>query len=256
MKCRLCDRPTAGTGKLCADCTTSMRRARARSAAQRPPPEAPSDQVEAMTTTSAASSLRPITVLAPGRRRHIAWAAIGLIAFGTAYLGQREFARPPASEPVAVDRAPASMAELPRVDASTVGAQPVSMPSDTVSTPAPSAQASAAVKSVARGGTPATNENRGAKSSPPPSTLANEKPAKKADGEPPSEPDSAQLMARASASPSASPTDSGPSYASAIEKCGTDGLLTRFVCEQKVYMQYCEDKWDKDPRCMRRTGNN
>jgi hypothetical protein len=130
------------------------------------------------------------------------------------------------------------------------------MPSDAPLAPAPSAQASAAVRTGAQGGTPANKENRGSKSSPPPSTLANEKPAKKANGEPPSNPESAQLMARASAPPSVSPTDSGQSYASAIEKCGAEGLLSRFICEQKMYLQYCEDKWDKDPRCMRRTGGN
>jgi len=256
MKCRLCDRPTAGTGKLCVDCTTTLRRARARSAAQRPPPAAPSDQVEAVTTTSAPSSLRPMAVLAPGRRRHIAWAAIGLIAIGTAYLGQRESARPPASEPVAVDRAPTSLPDSSRVDTSTVGAQAVSMPSDAPSAPVRSAQASSAAKPDARGATPATNGNRGSKSSPPRSTLANETPANTENGRPPPEPESAQLLARASASPSVLPADSGQSYGSMLEKCGNEGLLSRFICEQKMYIQYCEDKWDKDPRCMRRTGSN
>jgi hypothetical protein len=256
MKCRLCDRPTAGTGKLCEDCTTSMRRARARSAVQRAPPAARSDQVEAVATTSERSLPRPMAALAPLRRRNIAWVAIGLIVIGTAYLGQRESARPPASERVAVDRAPASTPESSRVDASTVGAQAVSMPSDAPLAPAPSTPALAAVSRGAQGGTPATKENRGSKASPPPSTLANEKPARKANGEPPSDPESAQLMARSSASPSVSPADGGPSYASAIEKCGTEGLLSRFICEQKMYLQYCEDKWDKDPRCMRRTSSN
>jgi hypothetical protein len=255
MKCRLCDRPTVGTGKLCVDCTTTLRRARARSAAQRPPPAAPSDQVEAVTTTSAPSSLRPMAVLAPGRRRYIAWAAIGLMAIGTAYLGQRESARPAAREPVAVDRAPASLPESSRVDASTVGAQAVSTPSDAPLAPAPSAQASAAAKEDARGATPLTNGNRGSKPSPPRSTLANETPANTKNGRPP-EPESAQLLARASASPSVLPADSGQSYASMLEKCGNEGLLSRFICEQKMYIRYCEDKWDTDPRCMRRTGSN
>ena len=35
------------------------------------------------------------------------------------------------------------------------------------------------------------------------------------------------------------------------------GLLhrgTEKLIEQKTYLQYCEDKWDKDPKCMRKVG--
>jgi hypothetical protein len=39
-----------------------------------------------------------------------------------------------------------------------------------------------------------------------------------------------------------------------MQKCGSETLLSKFICEQKTYMAYCEDKWDKDPRCMRKVG--
>jgi len=51
----------------------------------------------------------------------------------------------------------------------------------------------------------------------------------------------------------APPVDGAQVLASAMQKCGSESLLSKFICEQKTYMAYCEDKWDKDPRCMRKT---
>lgn len=250
MKCRLCDQPTPGKVKLCRDCTNALMRARARSAAKRQPPTSLPDRVEAVAGTSAPPLPWAMSVVAPGRRRHVAWAAGALVALGILYLGQREMELQPIRDTVGVDRASTSWSKP-----SGVNAPEVAMPSDAPSAPVPSHLAVAAVKTGARGGTTSTNANRDSKSSSPPSTLSSETAAGKAKGEPPPEAEASQLLARASVSPSVSPTDSGQSYASAVEKCGNGGPLSRFICEQKVYMQYCEDKWEKDPRCMRTSGN-
>jgi len=70
------------------------------------------------------------------------------------------------------------------------------------------------------------------------------------------EPEASPLLAQGSVAAASSPSDGAQVLASALEKCGKETFLSRFVCEQKMYMQYCEDKWEKDPRCMRKTGNN
>lgn len=251
MKCRLCDGPTAGTDKLCVDCAKALKRARARASALRNPPASLPDQVEA-TTASAPSSLAPLSVLASGWRRHVAWAAAGLVTIGIIYLAQREPGRPPA-DAVAVDRAPTSVSAS---EPAKVNAPAVSMPSEASSAPVPSTLTPVAVKTGATAGTTSKNANRESKSSSPPSTPAKESAAGKAKGGLPSEPEASQLLARASVSPSVPPADTGQSFASALAKCGNEGLLTRFICEQKLYLQYCEDKWDKDRRCMRSTGSN
>jgi hypothetical protein len=251
MKCRLCDRPTAaGSGKLCADCSKALKRARARAAALRSSPASLPYQLAAA-TNSASSSLASMSVPMPGWRRHAAWAGTGLVAIGLVYLGQDELDRRTAPNAVVVEGAPTSWTEPSKDDAQAASMllEPPSSPTSTI--PAP-----AAIKTGARTGTTSTNANRESKSPSPPPALAIETAANMVKGGPTSEAEASQILARASASPLAQTTDTGQSFASALEKCGTERLLSRFICEQKVYLQYCEDKWEKDPRCTRRTGSN
>jgi hypothetical protein len=49
------------------------------------------------------------------------------------------------------------------------------------------------------------------------------------------------------------PEDGAQVLASAMQKCGSEGGFSKFICEQKTLLRYCEDKWDKDPKCMRKT---
>jgi hypothetical protein len=64
------------------------------------------------------------------------------------------------------------------------------------------------------------------------------------------------LLARASVPPAAAATDGEQAFANGKAECGNEAFLSRFICEQKAYMQYCEGKWDKDPHCMRRSGSS
>jgi len=52
----------------------------------------------------------------------------------------------------------------------------------------------------------------------------------------------------------AQPVDGAQMLAAAMQKCGSEGLFSKFICEQKAFLQYCEEKWDKDPKCMRKGG--
>ena len=271
MKCRLCDRPTTpGTGKLCLDCTKALHRARAGSAAVRKQPAAsPPFEPEAMATTSLPLTISPASLLAPGWRRHRAWAAAGLVAIGTVYFYQSEPEPRRAVDAVVVDRAPASSTRS-QIDLSVVST-PSEAPSSTAQavaaeTPAtsPEPQAKAEINgakaSPSAAGTKTTsrtataNANKDARGSSGAYAPANDAATGKSPA--PTEPETSQLSAQGSVSPTSSPTDGAQVLASAMEKCGKETFLSRFVCEQKMYMQYCEDKWDKDPRCMRKTGSN
>jgi hypothetical protein len=88
--------------------------------------------------------------------------------------------------------------------------------------------------------------NQDAKASPPPASAS--------EAVAPPEPEPPQQLARANIAPA--PADSAQVLAGAMEKCGKEGLLSKFICEQKTYLAYCEDKWDKDPRCMRNAANS
>lgn len=271
MKCRLCDRPTpVGNGKLCLDCTKALHRARASSAATRTLPASPPAPVDALAATAAPLALGPMSALAPLWRRRAVWTAVGLAAIGIAYVGQSHFDRWQAPEPIAVgDRAPRALAarppaEVPAVStpeearlAAQVNAAEVPGPS-----PAPQAKAEshaakapispAVAKATPKTGTASTSPNRNSSASSSTYTPANDTQADKSKA--PSNPEASQLLARANVSPSTPSADGA--QASALEKCGKEAFLSRFICEQKMYMQYCEDKWDKDPRCMRRSGSN
>jgi hypothetical protein len=272
MKCRLCDRPTTpGTGKLCLDCTKALHRARAGSAAVRKQPASPPVQPETMATMGPPPTVTPASVPGPRWRRHGTWAAAGLVAIGMVYFAQSGPEPRRALDAAVVDRAPASSTKRSQVDLSVVSTS-VEAPSSTTqavapeapaSSPAPQTKAelrvaktppSAGTKTTARTGTASTNANRDSSASSTAYARANDAATSKSEA--PAESETSQLLAQGSISQSSSPTDGAHAWASALEKCGKEAFLSRFVCEQKMYMQYCEDKWDKDPRCMRRTANN
>ena len=270
MKCRLCERPTTpGTGKLCLDCTKALHRARAGTPSVRKPPTSPTAQAEGMAITGRPLTVTPTSVLAPGWRRYPAWAAAGLVAIGIVYAAQSGPDPRRALDAVVVDAAPASSAERSQVDATAVSA-----PSETASS---TAQAVAAeipgtaprtkaelngakapsppgAKTTPRAGTASTNANRDSSTSSTVYAVANDAATSKSKAQ--SEPETSHRLAQAKVSQTGSPTDGAQALASGVEQCGKEGVLTRFICEQKMYMQYCEDKWDKDPRCMRKTANN
>jgi hypothetical protein len=172
---------------------------------------------------------------------------------------------------VVVDPTPASSTERSQVDATAVST-PLESPSSTVqadateiagTSPAPQTKAdingakqapSTAVTKTPRASTASTNANRDSSTSSAAQALANDSAASKSKAQ--SELETSQRLAQTNVSPTVSPKDGAQALASGMEQCGKEGFLSRFVCEQKMYMQYCEDKWDKDPRCMRRTANN
>jgi len=270
MKCRLCDRPTtAGTGKLCLDCTKALHRARAGAPSIRKLPTSPPVQVEAMATMGHPMTVTPTSVLAPGWRRYRAWAAAGLVAIGIVYFAQS--GREPRIRAV-VDPTPASSTQRSQVDATAVST-PLENPSSTAqadaaevlgTSPAPQTKAelngakqspsTTVTKTTPRASTASTNAKRDSTTSSAAQALANDAAGSKSKA--PSELETSQRLAQTNVSPTVSPKDGAQALASGMEQCGKEGFLSRFVCEQKMYMQYCEDKWDKDPRCMRRTGSN
>jgi len=270
MKCRLCDRPTTpGSGKLCLDCTKALHRARAGPASARKEPASPPAQADELATIGPALTPSPTMVTAPAWRTR-AWAAAGIIAIGIVYFAQSGPEPRRALDAVVVDRAPAASTPRSHVDLS-VDSTPLEAPSSTTQavavetpgiTPAPQAKAelnaartspSASAKGSSRAGTASTNANRDSSASSAAYALANDAATK---SKAPAEAETSQLLAQRSVSAASSPADGAQVLASALEKCGKEAFLSRFVCEQKMYMQYCEDKWEKDPRCMRKTGNN
>jgi len=273
MKCRLCDRPTTpGTGKLCLDCTKALHRARASSPAARKLSMSPPVQAKAMATMGPPLTLATTSVLAPGWRRYSVWAAAGLVAIGIVYFTQSGPDHRRARDAVVADHAPASAVERSHVDAPAVST-PLEAPSSTAqavgtefpgATPAPQTKAELNVaktspspggaKTPPRAGTRSTNANRDPSSSSAAHAFAIDTATSKSNA--PSQPETPQLPARASVPPSASPTEGAQTFASVLEKCGKEAFLSRFICEQKMYMQYCKDKWEKDPRCVRKTASN
>lgn len=258
MKCRLCDRATApGGGKLCFDCTKALNRARGATLRK-----LASAQTE-RTGTSAAINLpltvdRPAPPASPAGRR-AAWAAIGLVAVAIAYFAQSELTGPGNADATVVDRLPSAAAPPPVVEASALVPY-IEEPSWTAAENASNGPGGAAVAKVeanaakpqasaagTRKGAKPKNANQDAAVSPPVASVI------ETTATPVPEP--AQQLARASVPPP-QPVDGGQVLAGAMEKCGKENLLTKFICEQKTYFEYCEDKWDKDPRCLRKSANN
>ena len=254
MQCRLCDRHTEGAVKLCADCTKALMRARAASAALHKLPKSLANRVE---TTADTQARLPATAW-----RRIAWAAAGLAAIGTFYVGMPEPDRRHASAALVASRSSTPLAEEPRGDAASIGTileQPTSTSELKVAKTSASdvpAMASSTVKSGTRANTTLTNANRDSRPSSAANTPANDRAMNKSKTPARSESESSQLLARAGDAPAASPPDVGQLPASAPEKCGNENPLARFICEQKAYLQYCEGRWGNDPRCLRRTGSN
>lgn len=264
MKCRLCDRPTAaGTGKLCADCAKALQRARGAALSKLPP---------AAVVAAAATRPLPITLTLPkpaaaaprSNRALLSVAAAGLVAITLVYVVQPEFALPSSAEMPGTSRPPAAMTDRVNVEPTPVVTR-VEEPSWTtvedsgnaspraepLPNPGPTTSAKGPVTTTTgkAGAKPAKGAAQDSKSMPlpPPSEydVASPKPAV-------AEPHQ-QLAGGKIASP-AQPEDGAQVLASAMQKCGSESLLSKFICEQKTYLAYCEDKWDKDPRCIRKVG--
>jgi hypothetical protein len=206
----------------------------------------------------------------PGWRQRVAWAAVGLVAIGIVYLGQREPDRQRASDAaVVVDRSPMPLAERPNVDAAPVPTRleaqsltaqmkaaevPALQATTTLKTahgPASPATtlASARAKAGARVATTSANLERGSGSSSSPYTLANDAAPGNSNAGTQSEPEASQQLARASVPQSAAPMDDAQVLTSALEKCGEEKFLTGVICEQKARLRYCDGKWGQVPQC-------
>jgi hypothetical protein len=261
MKCRLCDRPTvAGTGKLCADCAKALQRARGAALRNLEP---------ATTIAGAARAAAPITltVARPERApappaRPMLWVAIALAAIVALYIAQRELSAPEGAEAPVSGRMP-TLTERGNVEPSPVvtrveepswtavgeAAKAASGP-DLGQAPATSGAlkapvSSAGAKTGARAG---KGGGRDSNAMPlPPAEYGGEAPK-------PSETESQAPPAGGTIPMPAAPVDGAQVLASAMQKCGSEGFLSKFICEQKAFLQYCEDKWDKDPKCMRKVG--
>ena len=272
MKCRLCDRPTTpGTGKLCLDCTKALHRARASSPAVRKLSMSPPVQAKAMATMGPPLTLATTSVLAPGWRRYSAWAAAGLVAIGIVYFTQSGPDHRRARDAVVAD-----MRRRRRWnDPSRCPGGFDAFGSTFVDGASGWHRISGCYPGTANEGRAQRSENiavsRGRKNTStcryavderePGSELFVSRPCVcerhgNEQIERAAQPETPQLLAHASVAPSASPPEGAQTFASAMEKCGKEAFLSRFICEQKMYMQYCEDKWEKDPRCMRKTASN
>jgi hypothetical protein len=261
MKCRLCDRPTAaGSGKLCADCAKALQRARGAALRKLEPATIPA---------GAASAAAPITLTAappetpPTRSaRPMVWLGIGVAAIVAVYIAQRELSAPGGAEPPA-GRTPPTLTERGNVERSPVVTR-VEEPSWTavgedtkpavepnvgqVPATATTPKAPVAASGAKTGTKVAKGASQDSKSMPPPL------PAEYGGSAPsPSEAEAQAQLAGARVAAPAPPVDGAQVLASAMQKCGNEGFFSKFICEQKAFLQYCEDKWDKDPKCMRRT---
>lgn len=268
MKCRLCDRPTtAGSGKLCLECTKALHRARARTGTPRRALGAPPTTGEASVTTYAAPNPAPKVILAAPWQRRVAWSAAGLLAIGIVFLAQP--GRQSVPEAHGVDHAPTPLAPraagetpaAPSVGLTTTAAlkasdAPAASPTQEPNAAVGGAKASpsaAGAKTSARTRTTPANASRNSRTPAPANPIANDTTANPSKAPPESE---TTQLARASVPTSASATDGEQALATGRAECGSEAFLSRFICEQKAYMRYCEDKWDQDPHCMRTTGSS
>jgi hypothetical protein len=254
MKCRLCDRPTAaGSGKLCADCSKALQRARGAALRKVEP---------AMTIGGAASAAAPITLtVAPPETpptrsaRPMVWAGLALAAIVAVYVVQQELSAPRREEspatwaPTLTERGnvepPPVVTRVEEPSWTAVGdAAPdrVAPTATAPKVPVPSAGAKTGAKA-------SKGSSQDAKSMPLPP------PAEYGGGtlQPAESESQAQLAGGKLAAP-APPVDGAQVLATAMEKCGNEGVFSRFICEQKAFLHYCDDKWDKDPKCMRKVG--
>lgn len=265
MKCRLCDRPTAaGSGKLCADCAKALQRARGAALRKLEPATIPA---------GAASAAAPITLTGtppetPSTRsaRPMVWVGIGIAVIVAVYIAQRELSPPGVAEPPGSVRTLPTLTERGSVEPSPVATR-VEEPSWTTvgdvaaaaakpagepnlgQVPATTPKAPVAASGAKTGTKIAKGASRDSKSMPPPplSEYGGSAPS-------PSEAEAQAQLAGAKVAAPAPPVDGAEVLASAMQKCGNEGLFSKFICEQKAFLQYCEDKWDKDPKCMRKVG--
>jgi hypothetical protein len=183
------------------------------------------------------------------------WIGIGVAAILAVYVAQRELSAPFGLEAPASGRTPSTLTERGNVEPSPVVTR-VEEPSWTTVEPqldalqAPAA-AMGAPKRLAHGAPRAAPRWRKVRA-----RIRIDAPV------PPAEYDArrsrgngvAGAAGGGKAAAPAQPVDGAQMLASAMQKCGSEGLFSKFICEQKAFLQYCEDKWDKDPKCMRKVG--
>jgi hypothetical protein len=192
------------------------------------------------------------------------WIGIGLSAVVAVYVAQRELAANRGAEPPASARSLPALTERGTVEPSpvitrveepswtTVGDMPAAAGKPAAGSDpaqAPSGTSSPKLAGAKTGAKVAKGASQDSKSMSLPLPAEYDGSAAK-----PAEPDSQpQLAGSRVASPSPA-VDGGQLLASAMQKCGNEGLFSKFICEEKAFLQYCEDKWDKDPKCMRKGG--
>ena len=261
MKCRLCDRPTAaGSGKLCADCAKALQRARG----------AALGRMSAVATMGAEHAPAPsinLTVMSPGTAptrsaRSMLWVAMGLAAVLVVYVAQRELSG--AQAPVSLRTLPA-LTERGNVEPSPVVTRVVEPSWTTVGEPgklgagsaapelgeAPPAATSPKAPGAPVGGKTGLKVAKGSQDS---KSMPLQVPRDYDGGAPNHAETDSQAQSAGDSAAAAQPVDGAHMLATAMEKCGSEGLFSRFICEQKAFLHFCEDKWDKDPKCMRKGG--
>ena len=254
MKCRLCDRPAAtGTGKLCTDCGKALRRARGVSLSRLPPLAA----VQPMAATPISLTCPEPPAGVPRANRTVLWAGAALVTMALLYLAAQELvARRGDGAPGTTHSPTPSMTERVKVEPSPPAVTRVEEPSWTAVAPVEANVPHLPVAASAKGPVAAASAKTGAKTAKAATQDANPSPPTREYGAPApkaTEPEAAHQLAGGKAVEPLQPVDGAQRLASAMQKCGNEALLAKFICEQKAYFKYCEDKWDKDPRCMRKT---
>jgi hypothetical protein len=260
MKCRLCDRPTAaGSSKLCADCAKALQRARGAALRKLEP---------ATTLADGGFPAAPIALgIAPPERpparsvKPMVWVGIGLAGIVAVTIAWHEPSAPGGPEAKVSSRTLPTLTERGNVEPSPVVTR-VEEPSWTAvrdttaagpdprqaSTTATTPKAPAPSGGAKPGAKAAKGAGQDSKSMPSPL------PAEYGGAPNPSEAQSEAQLANGRVAAPVPPVDGAQALASAMQKCGGEGLFSKFICEQKAFLQYCEDKWDKDPKCMRKVG--
>lgn len=222
---------------------------------RRPAPDGSTTSVAALARDPHPAARRRVS------RRAVAWTAAALIATAGAYAAQRLLQRPPMPAPTGAtaprtatsqEPEPASGASGSAASPSAAGAKPAEaatpkgprQPSTTAKAKtAPPAAARAKAGAGAADGT-ANTEPANAEA-PPPAAGANDLAA-----ETPATGPRPGAQAGPPSTSSGSPVaDRWQALATALERCGREGVFAGVICEQKARLQYCDGAWGEAPLC-------